>query len=446
MHFSRRRALQTILAVGATAGDGVCWNSRVGAALRAAGERRQLLVLWMPGGPSQLDTFDLKPGHAHGGPFQEIATCVPGLRFSEHLPKLANWANHLAVVRSMQTKEGDHSRGTFWVRTGHRPGSPVRVPALPASLAQQLTTGDTEIPDYVSILPSTAIQPAAFSAGFLGAAAEPLTVGYVGSEPGLGSAASSPSADEPVDLRVDHLLPPADVDALRLQRRQAYWNLLQQSYGASQRGGAAATHDVVYRRAMQLAESRLASAFDLRRESDTARRAYGVTAFGQGCLMARRLLEYGVPVVEVALSRANNGLAWDSHTNNFDIVRRLSEELDVAWSQLLSELEQRGLLATTTIVWLGEFGRTPEINSNGGRDHFPDAWSCVLGGAGIAGGAIVGKTSSDGKEIVDRPVTVPELLATISCAVRVDPQHENISDQRRPIKIADAQPVAELLS
>jgi uncharacterized protein (DUF1501 family) len=314
---------------------------------------------------------------------------------------------------------------------------------LPASLAQQITSGSPEIPDYVSILPSTSINPAAFGAGFLGAAREPLTVGYAAAGTGAAPAAS---ADDPVDLRVEHLLPPADVDSQRLQRRQAYWNLLQQSFGASQRSGAPATHDTVYRRAMQLAESRLAAAFDLRQESDAVRRAYGVTAFGQGCLMARRLIEYGVPVVEVALSGSGNALAWDSHADNFSVVRRLSQELDWGWSQLMADLDQRGLLATTTIVWLGEFGRTPEINASGGRDHFPDAWSCVLGGAGIQGGAIVGKTSADGKEIVDRPVSIPELLATITRAVGVDPQHENISDQRRPIKIADGQPLTELLS
>jgi uncharacterized protein (DUF1501 family) len=196
---------------------------------------------------------------------------------------------------------------------------------------------------------------------------------------------------------------------------------------------------------MLLAESPLAGAFDLRQESDAVRRAYGVSQFGQGCLMARRLIEHGVPVVEVSLS-GSNALGWDSHTDNFNIVKNLSQQLDLGWSRLMIELKERGLLESTTIAWMGEFGRTPEINPNGGRDHFPDAWSCVLGGGHIAGGAVVGKTSDSGKEVVDRPVSVPELLATICAAVGVDPQKENVSDERRPIKIVDGQPISELLA
>lgn len=448
MRSTRRDCLRSILALGVSAGSACSWSQCLGAHLQAAGKQKHLIVLWMPGGPSQLDTFDMKPGHANGGSFQEIATAVPGMRISEHLPRLAKLTKHLALVRSMQTKEGDHSRGTFLVRTGHRPGAPVKVPSLPASLAQELSDSSSDVPGYVSILPNSFINPAAFSAGFLGAAREPLTVGGA---PTFDPAAAGPSdgqaaSDRPADLRVDNLLPPDDLDQRRLARRKAYWNLLQSSYGAGERTGAAATHDTVYRRAMQLAESRLAGAFDLQQESDRVRRAYGVSPFGQGCLMARRLIEHGVPVIEVSLSGMAGGLGWDSHADNFNIVKNLSQELDIGWSQLMMELEERGLLESTTIAWMGEFGRTPEINANGGRDHFPDAWSCVLAGGSVAGGAIIGKTSDDGKEVVDRPVSVPELLATISAAVGVDPHRENVSDEGRPIKIVDGQPIRELLS
>lgn len=448
MSINRRDCLRTILTLGVSAGAASSWNHSLAAHMRATGKQRHLIVLWMPGGPSQIDTFDMKPGHANGGAFQEIATVVPGMRISEHLPRLAKLADRLALVRSMQTKEGDHSRGTFLVRTGHRPGAPVKVPSLPASLAQELSDASSDVPGYVSILPNSFINPAAFGAGFLGASREPLTVGGSASfDPANPTAANAPAvSDQPADLRVDNLLPPGDLDALRLARRKAYWNMLQSHYGASARPGAPATHDTVYRRAMQLSESRLAGAFDLKQESDEVRRAYGVSPFGQGCLMARRLIEHGVPVIEVSLSGVNNVLGWDSHADNFNIVKTLSEQLDVGWSRLMIELEERGLLESTTIAWMGEFGRTPEINAMGGRDHFPDAWSCVLGGASIAGGAILGKTSDNGKEVVDRPVTVPELLATIATAVGVDPEKENISDERRPIKIVDGQPLSELLT
>ncbi len=210
--------------------------------------------------------------------------------------------------------------------------------------------------------------------------------------------------------------------------------------------GAASTHDTVYRRAMKLAESDLVEAFDLKQESDEVRRRYGVEPFGQGCLMARRLIERGVPVVEVSLSDGPAGLSWDSHADNFTIVKRLSERLDRGWSQLILDLKASGLLETTTIVWMGEFGRTPQINPQGGRDHFPNAWSCVLGGGGIVGGSIVGKTSDDGMEVTDRPVTAPDLLATICSAVGIPPSTENVSDDRRPIKLSEGQPITEILS
>lgn len=440
----RRDCLRNMLLLGATAGAAGTWATKVASGIRSTGSGRHLIVLWMPGGPSQLDTFDLKPGHANGGPFKEIATTVPGVRISEHLPNLAQAADHLAIVRSVQTKEGDHSRGTFLVRTGQRPGAPLRYPAFPAALAKELSP-NSERPDYVSILPNSFVNPAAFGAGFLGAGREPLTVASARptADNGVPNNPVAP-ADAPLDLRVDNLLPDGATQTDRLTRRKEIWEMLQSSYGASSRSGAPSTHDTVMRRAMQLAESDLVDAFDLKKEKDAVRRAYGNGAFGQGCLLARRLIEYGVPVVEIALSDGPGGLAWDTHIDNFNSVRRLSQQLDQAWSRLMAELAERGLLASTTIVWMGEFGRTPVINPQGGRDHFPDAWTCVLAGAGIHGGAVVGKTSDDGREVTDRPVNVPDLLATICQAAGVAPAVENFSNDRRPIKLSEGQPISEL--
>ncbi len=447
MRTSRRDSFKTMLALGAGCGTLGGWQSRLAAQVKAQGSSRRLIVLWMPGGPSQMDTFDLKPGHANGGPFKELQTSVPGLKFSEHLPELGKLAEHLSIVRSMQTKEGDHSRGTYLIRTGQRPGNPLRYPAVPAALAKELTVADPSIPDYVSILPNSFINPPAFSSGFLGAGREPLTVGNaVSYDPGQALASGQAANSDPVDLRVDNLLPPDDLLPERIDRRRQFWELLEQSYGASSRGGPAATHETVYRRAMQLAESDLVEAFDLGQEPEEVRRRYGVEAFGQGCLMARRLVERGVPVVEVSLSDGPGGLSWDSHADNFNVVKRLSSRLDRAWSQLMLELKASGLLEQTTIVWMGEFGRTPQINEMGGRDHFPNAWSCVLAGAGIVGGSIVGKTSADGMEVVDRPVTAPDFLATLCRAVGVAPESENLSEDRRPIKIAEGESIKEILT
>ena len=197
---------------------------------------------------------------------------------------------------------------------------------------------------------------------------------------------------------------------------------------------------------MQLAESELVAAFDLTQEADDVRRSYGVDSFGQGCLMARRLIERGVPVVEVALSDGLGGIAWDTHADNFTQVKSLSERLDRAWSQLMRELLERELLKDTTIVWMGEFGRTPQINDNGGRDHFPNAWSCVLAGGGVVGGSIVGRTSPDGLAVEDRPVSAQDFLATVCRAVGVAPETENLSEDRRPIKIVEGHPISEILS
>ncbi len=448
MNTNRRNCLKTMLALGATTGAAATWPHRLAAKMRSATSRRHLIVLWMPGGPSQLDTFDLKPGHANGGPFKELKTAIPGMQFSEHLPELGKLAEHLSLIRGMQTKEGDHSRGTYLVRTGQRPGAPLRYPSIPCAIAKELSSaGDLTIPGYVSILPNAFINPPAFSSGFLGASREPLTVaGAPSYDPDAANPAGPGSSEQPVDLKVDNLLPSPELDRERLQRRQQFWELLQQGYGAPQRLGPAATHDTVYRRAMQLAESELVDAFDLKHESDDTRSSYGNDAFGQGCLMARRLIERGVPVVEVALSDGPGGLTWDTHADNFSQVKQLSQRLDRSWSRLMLELKALGLLELTTVVWMGEFGRTPQINENVGRDHFPNAWSCVLGGAGIVGGSIVGQTSDDGMEVVERPVTAADFLATLCQAVGVPPETENYSEDRRPIKIVEGTPIAEILS
>lgn len=446
MQTNRRACLRNMLALGAVAGGLSSWPSQLARAMNAVKTGRQLILLWMPGGPSQLDTFDLKPGTTNGGPFQGAQTKVPGLHFSEHLSKLGQYAEHLSIIRSMQTKEGDHSRGTYLLRTGQRPGAPIGYPAIPAALSKELASEDPSIPGYVSILPNVFINPPAFSAGFLGASREALTVGST-STFNPNQVAQAPSGfEQPANLRVDNLTPQSFLNKERVERRKAFWNMLQDSYGAPTRVGAAATHDTVYRRAMKLAESSLVEAFDLDREPMETRRRFGFDPFGQGCLMARRLIERGVAVVEVSLSDGPGGLSWDSHTDNFSTVQRLSERLDRSWSELISDLKERGMLERTTFAWMGEFGRTPQINAQGGRDHFPNAWTCILGGAGIQGGSIIGKTSADGMEVIDRPVAAADLLATLCKAVGVDPELENINEDRRPVKISEGIPITEILA
>ncbi len=397
--------------------------------------RRHCILLWMNGGPSQTDTFDMKPNHKNGGEFKELATTVPGLRFSEHLPKLAEHAERLAVVRSIHTTEGDHARGTHLVRTGYPPAGDVAYPSIACSLAKQFESQSSRLPHYVSVAPRPQVSPASFGPGFLGQRYAPAIVG--------GDAANAEAESMAVDLKLEHIAWPAGVDASQGTRRKALWNLLQKDFLQNRQVESFHAHDALVRNAAQMMRPEVRQAFDLTDEPEAVRRKYGPGYFGQGCLLARRLVERGVPFVEVALGE---GLAWDTHQDNFSQVKTLSEQLDAGWASLMADLQQRGLLDNTTILWMGEFGRTPTINANAGRDHFPAAWSCVFAGGGIQGGQAYGRTSADGTVVEENQVEIGDILATLCAAMGVLPDEENITPAARPIKIAEGTPIGEILA
>ncbi len=398
--------------------------------------RRHCILLWMSGGPTQTDTFDMKPNHENGGEFNEIATNVPGIRFSEHLPRLAQQADKLAIVRSLSTKEGDHSRGTHLMRTGHPPMGATRHPAIGAALAKELEPKDATLPGYVSIAPYRSFNQEAYGPGYLGPRYGPLVVG----ETDRGFTATPSNDGAYANPVVNSLQPAAGLADGQMSRRLDLWKTMQQRFLNTHRTASAQAHQTVYQSAVNLMESDASSAFHLDEEPDAVRSKYGNGLFGQGCLMARRLVEQGVAFVEVSL----NG--WDTHSNNFDQVAGLSSQVDAGWSSLMEDLEERGLLENTTILWLGEFGRTPQINGQVGRDHFPSAWTGVFAGGGIAGGQAYGSTSADGRTVEEDKVSVNELLATLSAAVGVPPDTENISNTGRPIKVVDGTPINALLS
>jgi Protein of unknown function (DUF1501) len=403
---------------------------------------RSCILLWMSGGPSQMDTWDLKPGHANGGPYKEIPTAVPGIRISEHLPKIAGHMDRMALVRSMQTKEGDHGRATFLLRTGYLPQGPVDFPTLGALVAKELGSDLSDLPSFVSIAPYRAINPAAFSSGFLGPQYAPLIVGDAPIQ--LGPQA----ADYEQSLKVQDLELSPEVTRQQAEARVNLLQGLERDFLAQHPGAPPLSHQTAYTRAVRLMRSSASRAFNLDEEPSPLRDAYGRNQFGQGCLLARRLIERGVPFVEVTLGGVNaQSFAWDTHQRNFEVVKQLSQVLDPAWGALMADLKVRGLLDSTLVVWMGEFGRTPKINPQGGRDHFPDAWSTVLAGGGIKGGQVVGKTSADGTTIADRPVAVPDFLATICHALGIDPLKYNDSNIGRPIRIVDksAKPIREVL-
>lgn len=441
--FNRRQVLQAaslgLLGVSASG-----WFPAFAEEVQATSKkRRHCVLLWMTGGPTQTDTFDMKPGHVNGGEFKEKETKVAGLKFSEHLPKLAAMSDKLALIRSLSTKEGDHGRGTYLMRTGHQPQGPVNYPSIASSLSKMLGDENDAVPQNVSISPYRAFNQSAFGPGFLGPKYGPLTVGATDSfQPTQPGAAGTGYAE----LKVDDLTPPAGVAKEQFEGRLELWRAMQSKFLASHRTASPIAQDTVYQRAVKLMHSGASKAFDLSEESDKVREAYGKGRFGQGCLMARRLIEQGVSFVEVTLGSFNGNNGWDTHQQNFTAVKALSAELDAGWGTLMQELADRGLLETTTFLWMGEFGRTPVINPQGGRDHFPAAWSCVLGGGGIKGGQAYGKTGDSGMEVTENKVDVGDVLATLSAALGVDPETPNISDVGRPIKIAEGRVIKELVA
>jgi hypothetical protein len=351
----------------------------------------------------------------------------------------------MAIIRGMSTKEGDHGRGTFVLHTGQQPVGPLRFPSIGSSLALHLGGTDSDVPHYISIAPYLAFNPAAFGSGFLGPKFAPLTVGSQDTF----QAQQTPDAAAAAyaELRVDDLALPNSVDQVRHATRLELWRSLESKFVANHRTASPAAHQTVYERALRLMTSDVARAFDLSQEPEKVREAYGKSRFGQGCLMARRLIEKGVSFVEVSLGTfGNGGLAWDTHANNFAQVKTLSGELDAGWGTLMTELAERGLLETTTILWMGEFGRTPNINPQGGRDHFPAAWTTVLAGGGIKGGQAYGKTTVDGMKVEENPIDVGDLLATLCQALGISPSTENLSDIGRPIKLAEGKAIEKVLA
>lgn len=419
----------SVLGIGSTALSG--WlRSLASAADPQSPPKRSCLLLWMNGGPTQTDTFDMKPGHDHGGPFRPIETAVPGISVCEHLPGVARWMNHLSVVRSMSTREGDHGRARDHLRTGYTPQASIQFPVLGSVVSNESGAQQGDIPNYVSILSRGLFGPGTPPAGFLGPNHAPLLVGR-----------DTEGADDGSRLAVDNLALPRGVTTDEARARLELLQKMERSFLTQRPGAAADGHLSAYAKAARLMSPAAAQAFSFNDEPADVQERYGRSQFGQGCLLARRLIERRVPFVEVTLG------GWDTHQDNFSSVRGLCGVLDKAWSSLMHDLHERGLLESTLVVWMGEFGRTPVINPRQGRDHYPKAWSVVLGGAGIRRGQVVGRTSADGLTVEDRPVSTPDLLATICVALGLDPKKQNMSNVGRPIRLVDpeAEPIRELL-
>lgn len=440
-----RRDLLRLSAVGTFGASMSRWMPAFAVEAAKSPERRKsVILLWMTGGPPQTDTFDMKPGHENGGQFKPIDSSVPGVQVCEHLPKLARLMEHCAPIRSMSTKEGDHTRGTYLMRTGNLPTGPIHYPTMGSLFSKELGLESSELPNFVAVAPYTQFSPGAYGPGFLGPRFAPLVVGD--GNRGVGGGANM-NYDQ--SLGVKNLEPANGINTYRADARLSLLGDLEADFASERPGLVADSHREAYAAAIRMMRSEAVKAFHLDSEPDKLRDEYGRNQFGQACLLARRLVERGVPFVEVSLNGVANNqtFAWDTHQQNFAAVKGLLGVLDPAWATLMKDLKDRGLLDSTLIVWMGEFGRTPKINPQVGRDHFPAAWTTVLCGGGIKGGQVVGKTSDDGMKVDDRPVSVQDLFCTMCHAVGVDPMKQNLSNVGRPIRLADptAKPITEIL-
>jgi uncharacterized protein (DUF1501 family) len=383
---------------------------------KAPAKAQAVVLLWLNGGPSHIDTFDPKPGRATGGPFKAIQSRAPSLKLCEHLPLLADRGDKLAVLRSMSSKEGNHNRAQYFVHTGYAPNPTLVHPSLGGWTSARLGDPRSELPAFVSI------GGASFGAGFLGVQNGPFVLQKAGAPP--------------ADVTL-----PQGVDRARFGRRLAALDAMDARFAQSTGDAKVEGRRQVYGKAVRLMDSPKIDAFDLSGESATTLAMYGDTDFGRGCLVARRLVERGVKFIEVVLD------GWDTHQNDFDRTQKLMATLDPAFAALLDDLGERGRLGSTLVACMGEFGRTPKINANDGRDHWPGAWSAVLAGAGVRGGTVHGATDDDGAKVVGPTTGVPDLLATMATIAGLDPAHTEMTPVGRPISVTDmGSPIAGVMT
>jgi len=413
----RRDFLRGIAAASIAAGT-LSWRDLV--TLQAAELNKRglsCILLWMAGGPSQFETFSPKPGHENGGETKAIDTAVPGIQVSENFPHVAKVMQDAAIIRSMTSKEGSHPRASYLMHTGYLPTANVKYPAFGSIVAQQHPREALELPAFVRIGAGGRDNS---GGGLLGIEYDPFVMPVAGKLP-------------------TNAAPTTNTD--RYSRRLNLLTRLESEHAASGAAHEVAEHQKLYQKASRMILSSQMKAFDLEQEPASIREGYGSSQFGLGCLLARRLVETGVPSIEVTLG------GWDTHLDVFPRVKELAGNVDQPLAYLISDLKQRGLLDTTLVIWMGEFGRTPRINPRVGRDHYPKAFNVLLAGGGVQGGRVIGSTDESGADVADRPVTPADLLQTFCKSLQIDAAHENIAPNGRPIKIVDGgSPVTELFA
>jgi hypothetical protein len=371
---------------------------------------KSCILLYMSGGQSHIDTFDPKPENKTSQ-FKPIATRIPGVHFAEHLPRLAAMADRLALLRGMSTIEADHGRARYYLHTGYRQAVGGLVhPSLGAIVSSQLGDPTDVLPNFVSI--DSHNTGRANGAGYAGPMHAPLEM-------------LNPSKG------VENLQSRDDMNGF--DKHSRLFDEMERGFVGRLRSPSAEGHQAMYRRAAALMRSPKVSAFDLSQEPASSRAAYGGTSFGDGCLLARRLVESGVRFVEVVLD------GWDTHQDNSTKVKELSGQLDLAMTALLNELHDRGRLDSTLVVCMGEFGRSPRLESGDGRGHYAKAWTSVLAGGGLKTGQVIGRTDNEGGTVTDRPIGAVDFMATICRGLEIDYTKHFTTNENRPVRIVDKQ-------
>lgn len=385
--------------------------------LKQAATARNVIYLYMTGGMSHLDTWDPKPDNADVmGLTKTINTNVDGIRLSENLPLLSRQAGKMAIVRSMTSTQGAHEQGQYYQRTSYTQRSSIKHPSMGAWLEKFQGRGNPTLPGSVMI-GNDSRHP---GAGFFEAKFAPLMI----NDPESGISNVRPNSWFTEERMLD-----------RLQASKQLDRAFASTYDVKN----VRAYSDMYDDAIKMMKSDELKAFDLDAEDDKLREKYGRDRFGQGCLLARRLVEHGVRHVEVTFG------SWDTHNANFTRVPELADELDAALSTLLQDLAARGLLDETLVVLATEFGRTPEINQNDGRDHHAPGFSCVLAGGGIRGGQVFGATDENGHKAVENPVSIPDFNATIAYALGIPMDTVLYSPSKRPFTVVDkGQPITAL--
>ena len=369
---------------------------------------KRVLVIFLAGGVSQLETWDPKPGTNTGGPFQAIPTTVPGVHISELLPYTAHQMHRLAIVRSINNQIDDHGQGAYFMQTGRRQNPAERHPHLGAAVAKLLDNEASPLPGYIHVSPRGESGFNRNDSAFLGPRYASVTL-----------ADGAPPAN---------LVRPATLTELADAERNALRDQVNSRFAQTRRSADTEAYTNSYAQATQVMQRR--NLFDLSQEPMSFRDRYGNHEFGRHCLLARRLLESGVSFVKVTHSN------YDTHHENFDFHIEQLGEFDKTFATLLDDLHQRGMLDKTLVVVMSEFGRTPTINRNLGRDHWGRAFSIAMGGCGVRGGAVVGATNANGTAVSDRQVHSGHLFHTYFRALGLNPTR-NFHHEGRPIAMAD---------